>query len=113
MSVIPSERDGDELSTDTIFNLLSHHLRRELLRCLQDYDEPLTLADAADELAVATNNVSSLTDVDLETVKRIYMALYHSYIPKLAEYNVVEYDQERDLIVLADHMAQLDLFLDQ
>lgn len=112
MSINPSGRDVDGLSTDTIFNLLSHQLRRELLRCLQDYDEPLALADAADELAVATNDVSSLTDVDPETVKQIYMALYHSHIPKLADYNVVEYDQERDMIVLADHMAQIDRLLE-
>lgn len=112
MSVNPSECDGDGLSTDTIMDLLSHQLRRELLLCLQDYDEPLALADAADELAVATNDVSSLIDVDPETVKQIYMSLYHSHIPKLVEYNVVEYDQERDLIALVDHMIQLDPFLD-
>lgn len=112
MSGNPSERNEEELSTSTVAELLSHPLRRELLLCLQEYDEPLALADVADELAVMTTDVSSLVDVDPEVVQQIYMSLYHSHIPKLADHGVVEYDQERDLIVLADHMAQLKPFLE-
>lgn len=112
MSGNSPERNEEGLSTSTVAELLSHPLRRELLLCLQAYDEPLALADAADDLAVATTDASSLVDVDPEVVKQIYMALYHTHIPKLVEHDIIEYDQERDLIVLVDHMEQLTPFLE-
>jgi hypothetical protein len=31
-------------------------------------------------------------------VKLVYLSLYHSHVPKLAEANVVEYSQESDLV---------------
>lgn len=76
MCITHTKYEREELSPTTVFELLSHQLRCELLRGLHEYNEPLALADAADELAVATNDVRSLADVDPEEVKRIYMALY-------------------------------------
>lgn len=103
----------EELPQDTVFDLLSHQLRRELIRCLQKYEEPITLADAADELAVATHDATSLTEIDPETVKRIYMDLYHMHIPKLAEYAIVQYDQEQDLLFSTDRIDQLRSYLER
>lgn len=79
-------------SIDAILHLLAHSRRRDLLTCLQQHDDPLPLADVADELAVGEHG----TDLELipaEEVKRIYMTLYHTHIPKLVSHGVVQYNQ--------------------
>ncbi|WP_449271945.1 DUF7344 domain-containing protein [Haloterrigena gelatinilytica] len=32
----------------------------------------------------------------------VHMSLYHSHVPRLDEWNLVSYDQERDAIALTD-----------
>lgn len=102
----------DQLSTDTVLELLAHPLRRELVSCLRTYEEPLTVADTADEIAIATNGGIPLTEIAPETVAEIYMELYHTHIPRLADHEVVRYDQERDLVALSEKADQLDPYLE-
>lgn len=102
------------LARDDAFELLGHPYRRALLTCLREHGESLTLADVAEEVACTVSG-DPLTDIDAEVVKRVYMSLYHSHVPKLVEYDVVHYEQERDLITptervepLGEYVAQLD-----
>lgn len=72
--------------------LLSHRFRRVVIDCLCEYDETLTLADLADEVACRCRD-ETIEDVDAAEVKQTYMALYHTHLPKLIDYGVVEYDK--------------------
>lgn len=96
----------DEWSQDIVFPLLSHVYRRTLLSCLDHHGVSLTLADAAEEVARECKG-ESIPDIPDEEIKRIYMSLYHSHIPQLAEANAVTYDQEQDLIALTEQGKQL------
>lgn len=100
------------LSTDTVLELLAHRFRRELIFCLRTYEEPLAVADVADEIAIATNGGTPLTEIDPETVAEIYMELYHTHIPRLADHGVVAYDQDRDLVALSENADQLNPYLE-
>lgn len=71
--------------------------RTVLLACLQEFDEPVTLPDLADEIAVRESG-AEITEISGEVVKEIYLSLYHTDIPELAEADIVEYDQEVDLV---------------
>lgn len=90
---------GDSL--DDVFELLASERRRHALRCLHEFDDPLALADLADEVA-ARENDAPITELSGETVKRVYTSLYHTHVPKLAAANLVRYDQELDAVALAD-----------
>lgn len=72
----------------------------------------MSLPDLADECVVMEHECH-LDDIPAETVKRMYMSLYHRHIPSLVEDGVVEYDQEHDLVtarpVLSEVQSQLDL----
>lgn len=92
---------------NTIFNVIAHHRRRYALRELQRHEKPMALADLADEIAVRENE-AAITDIPAEEVKRIYMSLYHTHIPKLAEASLVHYDQERDTVVLIEDAEQIE-----
>lgn len=75
--------------------------RRFLLECLQRFDEPVSLPDLADEIAVKEAG-RALSAISGERVKDIYLALYHRHIPDLVAAGHVEYDQDADLVFIAD-----------
>lgn len=102
----------EPLAPATAFQLLSHPTRIGLLECLADYDETVALADASEGIACAVED-KPVQDIEAESVKQIYMALYHSHIPRLEAHNVVQYDQERDLVALTDRGHQLATSLHQ
>jgi hypothetical protein len=95
------------LSSDELFDLLSHHRRRYVIECLDRYGSPMSLPDLADECVVMEHR-KAFDDIPGETVKRMYMSLYHTHIPRLVESRVVEYDQESDSVALGPNAARLE-----
>lgn len=105
-----SELNDERLTVETICAVLAHHRRRELVRYLQTVDEPVTVTDAAAALTAATADAPEASDAD--AVERTAVVLYHVHIPKLAAHDVVEYDRERDRLVLTERAAQLRPYLE-
>lgn len=106
----PTKGPGDRLSPDDLFELLSHHRRRYVIECLDRYGSPMSLPDLADECIVMEHQ-TALDDIPAETVKRMYMSLYHCHIPKLEKDNAVEYDQESDSVAVGPTATQLESHL--
>lgn len=111
MSDEPAGSTDRSLPVDALLDLLAHSRRRTLLTCLQTYDDPLPLPDLADEVAVAERD-ATLDAIPAETVKRVYMSLYHRHVPKLEDYDVVWYEQERDMVGLADRAVAVLPYLE-
>lgn len=86
----------DRSDTDHLFSALAHQRRRYALACLTRH-HVLTLADLADELAVREHGMT-IDGIPADAVTDIYLSLYHCHVPKLADANVVEYDQDQDLV---------------
>lgn len=80
--------------------MLAHQRRALLVQCLTEFHEPVSLPDLADEVAVREYD-EELTALTGEQVKEIYLSLYHTHVPKLAEAGLIEYDQESDHVVSA------------
>lgn len=59
----------------------------------------MALADLADEVA-ARENGTPITQTSAEEVKRIYISLYHTHVPKLEAADVVRYSQDQDMVAL-------------
>lgn len=106
----PLSQNGFELSTDTLHGVLANKHRRHAIACLMKYDDPLTLADLADEVS-ARENGTRVTDIPAEEMKDVYMELYHVHVPKMEEAGIVAYDQDRDLVTLAENADQLTPYL--
>lgn len=107
----PRGSSSRQTSTDLIFEALAHERRRRLLVLLRRHETPLGLADAADELA-ERECAAPLQEIPAEDVKRIYMSLYHTHVPKLAEADLVRYEQDRDLIAPAGDIERAARFLE-
>lgn len=108
-SVNQKEADVSSLATDTLYSILSHERRRYALYCLQEYRNPLALADLAEEVALLEYDTPRITEIDAEGVKSVYMSLYHTHLPKMAAANVLEYDQETDSVQLTSELPAIEL----
>ncbi|RDI73017.1 hypothetical protein DWB78_04965 [Halopelagius longus] len=80
-----------------MFDVLTDQRRRFAIRCLIEYDTPMTLADLADEVAVREEE-RPLSEIPAEDVMQVYLSLYHAHIPKLVDVGVADYSQEQDLV---------------
>lgn len=102
-----SPDQSESSSKPRIFRLLASSRRRILLSCLQTADLPLHLSDLAREIAVREHD-SPPTELPDEARKEIYLSLYHTHVPKLEEYGIVKFNQERKTLELtnkADHLT--------
>lgn len=102
----PDPTDIESIATDSALEILSNERRRYVLQCLLPVDNPMALADLADEVA-ASENGTETTDVSKEDAKDVYVSLYHADIPKLADADIVEYDQDQNTVTLTQNAAEL------
>ena len=98
-----------DANVDTVFDVLAHRRRRDALGVLVDHENPMTLADLADEVAVREHD-TRIDDIPADDVMELYLSLYHAHVPKLAAAGCVRYDQEHDLIALCADDERVDVY---
>lgn len=103
--------NGEELTTDRIFDLLANQRRRELLVALSKYTTPISLPRLADEITEAEYDVPS--EQRPKERHRIYMSLYHTHVPKLEAARVVSYSQPEDSVEWGENASALLTYLDR
>lgn len=99
------DTDGNELTIDERFALLSSRYRRYMLYSLFYFTTPVPLARIADKVAEMEHEASA-EEVPDERLD-IYMELYHHHLPRLVEADVVEHDQTDDTIELEANASRL------
>lgn len=100
------------LSQDTVFDILSNSRRRYVLYYLRQQTEPVQLTTLAEHVAAWEN------DTDVESLreqerKRVYVSLYQTHVPKLADTGLVRYDKEEGTVALADEAEKMGDYLSQ
>lgn len=105
-----STTDTDTLSRDEVYDILSNARRRFVIYFLRGRDEPVQLSELSDRVAAWENDVpvEELTD---QQVKRVYVSLYQTHIPKLEESGIVEYDKDSGVVQLTPQVSDLDAYL--
>lgn len=91
------------LSTKDTFDLLSKERRRHALDCLARLDERVSVTRLAAEVAAMEQEIQP-ESVSAADQHRVHVALHHVHLPKLADYGVIEYDTDRELVRLADDL---------
>ncbi|TYT63531.1 DUF7344 domain-containing protein [Natrialba swarupiae] len=110
-SSVSQSEDDEGLSKDVIFELLKNRRRREVLAYLLEAEETVTLGELAEQIA-AWENDTDVNALSSDQRKRVYVALYQTHLPKMDDAGIVEYDQDRGLITLADNADLLMMYLD-
>jgi hypothetical protein len=91
-------RPESAAAIDDGLELLADERRRLLVDVMRTYGEELTLPDAAEEVAVREHGCQ-VTELSAELVANVYISLYHDHMPRLVEAGLLDYDQERDLVI--------------
>ena len=98
------------LSQDLVFEVLKSPRRRYVLYYLRKHGGWVDLSEVTEQVAAWENRVT-IEDLESEQRKRVYISLYQTHLPKLDEAGIVEYDQSRGVIRLADGAGELDDYL--
>jgi DNA-binding transcriptional ArsR family regulator len=98
------------LDLDEVFAALGHPRRRYLLYTLVNEGSEETLSELATKLAAWEQDkpASEVTDDERRDVQ---LSLYHSHIPKLADFGVLDYQEAGDIIVRARNTEQVQAIL--
>lgn len=118
-SRVPTTGDNGESATidaeailglNHVFKALSHPRRRYLLYTLIQNGNEERLTDLAAKIAAweADIPVDEVADAERD---RVYVSLYHNHIPKLAENDILDYDEGDETIVRATNTEQVEVVL--
>jgi hypothetical protein len=102
-----------DLSLDEALACLSNERRRYTIEIVDDRDDPLPLADAAERVAARQYGVDR-TAVTGKQRKAVYIGLYQTHMGKLTDADAVDFDERAKVLtpgentaVLADTLRQL------
>ncbi|MFC7097903.1 DUF7344 domain-containing protein [Halobaculum marinum] len=106
----PVVESSGKIDRDAMYSLLSSRRRRNVLHALVANDGTSTVSDLARRLA-AWETGKPPEAVTSKERKRTYTALRQTHLPKLAEYDVVEYDVNRGTVALTEVGEELQPYL--
>lgn len=95
------------LSKDDTFHILQNERRRRVLQYLSDTDGPVDMRDIAEQVA-AWEHDTTVQQLTSDQRQRVYIALYQSHLPKLADFDLIVYNRSRGIVErtpLADQVA--------
>jgi DNA-binding transcriptional ArsR family regulator len=104
----PRARSG--LSRDVLFDLLRNRRRRLVMRYLGEHDRA-EIGELAEHVAAVENGTDPEALSSSER-KRVYVSLYQSHLPKLAEAEVIDYDKERGTVGRSPSADLLDRYVE-
>ena len=110
MTNTQSNMANPEAEIGTIFDVLTHRRRRYILYELQHHDEELSTQHLAMTVA-AWETERSQSAVEATDYRRVFTALHHAHLPKLADANAIAYDEAQQQVSLQDHPPLLETCL--
>lgn len=99
---------SDSLSQDRVFDILSNPRRRFVLHYLSRQSGSVPLRELADEVARWETGDETLSP---QQRKRVYVSLYQTHIPRLADAGMIEFDSDSGLVNLADQAREIDNYV--
>jgi len=96
-----------EITKDEVFEVLSSSRRRMILYHLYQRGGEAVLRDLARDTAKA----ESEDEIDDDVVKRFYISLYQTHVPKLEKVGLVQYDSDSKVVSLTDKIEDVEEIL--
>ena len=110
MEALTSSQEDQELSADTILELLANRRRRYLLYALRGQEGPIELSTLAETVAGWEHDVPP-ADVEKNEYKSVYVSSVQCHVPKLADAGVVDHDENNHTVILSENFEQLRPYL--
>jgi hypothetical protein len=93
---LDNERAADPTSPDVMFDVLRNSYRRRILLAVSDYSPSDEGEFTLPEFATDEQDLTELRPV-----------LYHTHLPKLAEYGYIEWDPDTETIRQGPHFGEI------
>ncbi|GAB7018701.1 DUF7344 domain-containing protein [Halostagnicola bangensis] len=110
MEGLTTNLEDDDLSADTILELLANRRRRYLLYALRGQEDPIELSRLAEQVAGWEHNLPP-DEVAKNQYKSVYVSSVQCHVPKLDDAGVVDHDESNHTVVLDDTFEQLEPYL--
>lgn len=105
-----STSDSESLTPDEVFELLSNQRRRMVLYYLRQSGGTVGMKELAGQIAAMENDIP-MSELSSQQRKRVYVSLYQTHLPKMAEMSTIEYDKDSGIVSLTDQSDELDRYL--
>ena len=93
---LPMSEPTPDVATDAALRLIASHRRRRILQYLREnWEGGVPLETLAGEIAGSDTTESPDSRTGVERAK---IELHHNHLPKLAEHDVIEWDQEKGVV---------------
>ena len=106
-----SDQAVDELSLDDLFDVLRNSRRRRALRYLFTTDDRTATVGELSEHIASIENDTDTTLITSKQRKRVYIGLYQTHLPKLADLGMIEYERGRGIVTLLRRAEQVEPYL--
>ncbi|WP_121743734.1 DUF7344 domain-containing protein [Natronorubrum halophilum] len=110
MEALTSSQGAQELSADTILELLANRRRRYLLYALRGQDGPIELSTLSEQVAGWEHDVPP-DEVAKNEYKSVYVSSVQCHVPKLADAGVVDHNEDNHTVILSSNFTQLEPYL--
>jgi len=105
-----STPDSTPLTPDDVFEILSNHRRRMVLYYLREHGDSAGVKELAEAIAAMENEIPA-EELTSQQRKRVYVSLYQTHLPKMADAQVIEYDKDEGTVRLTDRTSSIDQYL--
>jgi hypothetical protein len=105
-----SDSEAESLTPDGVFELLSNHRRRMVLYYLRTNGGSVGMQELATQIASMENEVP-VEELTGQQRKRVYVSLYQTHLPKMAEMGTIEYDKDDGVVRIAKRADDIDEYL--
>lgn len=99
-----------KLPLEIVFRALANRRRRTILYYLTERMRPVPLEELVNQIA-AQESETHEADISAEVYERVALDLYHTQLPKLVEWGIVEHEEDLNLITVAETLRPLDEYL--
>lgn len=103
-------QDAEDLDIGQVFELLKNERRRQVIAFLKQQDDRSTTLDVLAEHIASLENDIDVAQLTSSQRKRVYIALYQCHLPKMDDFGVIDYNQNRGTIQLRN-TSLLDPYL--
>lgn len=98
----PETQSPDEsVPPSTVFDVLRHSRRRDILRYLLGRNQVAAVADIAKHVA-AIEHDTTINTTPGDATDRVHISLYHLHLPKLEDGGLIDYDRDRNVVTLTE-----------
>ena len=105
------EAEEQTLSKDDMFHILQNERRRRVLEYLAGKEGPEDMRDIAEQVA-AWEHDTTVQALSSDQRQRVYIALYQSHLPKLADFGLITYNRSRGIVERTSLADQVNPYLD-